>query len=80
MRVFIGFLIWLTLLSTAEFTMAQSVSLSRCISFRERIDEYSDLRRRGGSASEVERWKQARNDLEEKFGKHNCKAYGKPVG
>ncbi len=58
-------------------TSAQTMTKSRCESLRDEIEHYSSLRRKGGSASQMERWKQERKKLEEKYKEGGCKKYGR---
>ena len=53
-------------------TYSQEVSLKTCQGIKDRIDHYTDLRRRGGSARKMEVWKQKRKDYEEKFSDNDC--------
>jgi hypothetical protein len=58
---------------------SQSVSLKKCLSIREDIEKYSELRRQGGSAMDMEEWKREKRKLEEQFRELDCKAYGDAV-
>lgn len=47
-------------------------SLRQCQSWKDRIDYYSDLRREGGSAREMERWRTERRKISEEFRAYDC--------
>jgi hypothetical protein len=55
---------------------AQKADLETCRKIQAQIDHYTDLRRRGGRASEMERWKQKRSEYEEQFREYACHKHG----
>ncbi len=63
----------------ATHSTAQEVSLSDCQEWQNQIDYYSALRKKGGSVQQMEFWKQARREYEEKFDKNGCRKYGREV-
>jgi hypothetical protein len=58
---------------------AQSLSLERCKGIREKIERYDVLRRKGGSAAQMDSWRKSRAKLEERFRQGNCRKYGRSV-
>jgi hypothetical protein len=54
-------------------------SLTRCQQIQKQIDYYTDLRKRGGSAQEMEHWKQQREKYKDDFDQGNCKKWGKQL-
>ena len=55
---------------------AQTASLAQCQQLRERIDHYTDLRRKGGNASAMARWKKKLRGYEADFRRFDCIDYG----
>ncbi|EAQ97857.1 hypothetical protein [Congregibacter litoralis] len=59
--------------SPAVKVLSQSQSaIEECKALKERIEDYDDLRKEGGSASQMDRWRRARNELEAEFHDKNC--------
>jgi hypothetical protein len=58
---------------------AQSLSLDSCKSIREKIEKYDVLRRKGGSAAQMDSWRKSRAALEERFRLGKCHKYGRSV-
>ena len=58
---------------------AQELSLSECQSIKDDISRYDRLRKKGGSARQMEKWKQSRQELKSRFSKFHCKKYGKKL-
>ncbi len=56
--------------------LAQSLTLGDCSRLREKIDSYDDLRRKGGSASQMASWKKSRAALQERFRNGDCRQHG----
>lgn len=54
---------------------AQDGSLQTCQSLKDNIDRYQSLRRKGGSARQMEGWKKYKKDNEKKFNRLNCKKW-----
>lgn len=54
-------------------------SLDACKRMRAQIERYDNLRRHGGSITQMESWKKSRANQEEKFRTARCKKYGKAV-
>lgn len=69
-----GFFLLLTCITP---TQAQDASLGQCQQWHSQIEYYTDLRRAGGRAQQMESWKQLRTDYEDKFKEARCKKYGK---
>lgn len=58
---------------------AQDASLPQCQGWQNKIDYYSNLRKKGGRAQQMESWKQARAVYEDKFQTNKCRKYGKKI-
>lgn len=58
---------------------AQDIPLERCKYLQEKADDYTRLRKRGGSASKMEAWKRARRKYEDQFREAGCYKYGTAV-
>ena len=58
---------------------AQSLSLESCKSIREKIHKYDVLRRKGGSAAQMDSWRKSRAKLEERFRQGKCRKYGRSL-
>jgi len=53
--------------------------LATCKRWHQRIEHYTRLRRGGGSAVQMERWRRARDEYEEKFLAARCHRWGRPL-
>jgi hypothetical protein len=51
-------------------------SLERCRYLHERIEHYTRLRRGGGNAAQMERWRTARQKYEREYRTRRCHRYG----
>jgi hypothetical protein len=60
-------------------TIADPMPLDACKRLQSQIESYNDLRRKGGSGSQMESWKKSRKRLEEKFRAGECKRHGRAV-
>ncbi len=58
---------------------AKQASLEECLQLRAEIEDYTELRRRGGSAEDMDDWKRSRRELEQRFRDMRCRRYGKAV-
>lgn len=58
---------------------AQTVSLEKCQALKDRIDNYSRLRRKGGSASQMDGWKRRLRRAEAQFREYECRDYGREL-
>jgi len=54
---------------------AEEASLAQCQALKDRVDRYTALRRHGGTASQMEGWKQQLRRAEAKFREKECRAY-----
>ena len=52
---------------------AQTASLAKCQTIKDRIERYTGLRRRGGSANQMQQWKEQMRASEEQFRRIDCK-------
>lgn len=50
-------------------------SLETCRRIQAKIDYYTDLKRQGGSSSQINRWHRQRNEYKKLFSYNNCKRY-----
>tara|TARA_B100001540_G_scaffold296839_1_gene298888 strand:- start:8381 stop:8629 length:249 start_codon:yes stop_codon:yes gene_type:complete len=66
-------------LAAASPASAQEASLQQCQSLKERIERYTALRRKGGSASRMEGWKKQLRKAEARFRELDCRAYGREL-
>ncbi len=67
-------------LSAANTAALQALAdLDSCKRWHERIEHYTRLRRGGGSAVQMERWRRARDGYEEKFLAARCHRWGRQL-
>ena len=52
---------------------AQTSTLAKCQTIKDRIERYTGLRRKGGSASQMQQWKEQLRASEEQFRCMDCK-------
>lgn len=50
-------------------------SLETCRRIQAKIDYYTDLKRQGGSSSQINSWHRKRNHYKKQFSYNNCKVY-----
>lgn len=60
----------------SQSIQAEERSLQSCKWLQQEIEKYDQLRKRGGSAQEMERWRQSRDDLKRDFKDGDCKRWG----
>ena len=72
---FRGVAIALLVYSMASPGSAEQATLARCQAIKDKIDHYTQLRRAGGSAAKMDRWKRARRANEEAFDRQRCRSY-----
>lgn len=66
------------LLLTFVFTVpatAQTATLAKCQAVKDRTERYTDLRRKGGSATQMQQWKQQLRASEDRFRRLECKKH-----
>lgn len=56
-------------------TGAQEASLAQCQALKDRIERYTAQRRKGGSARQMEGWKEQLRRAEAQFEEKDCRAY-----
>ena len=66
-------------LTFTQLSFADRGSLSKCQRLADAIEKYSDLRRAGGSAKQMDTWKRRRSDKEDQFKRYDCKDWGKRI-
>jgi hypothetical protein len=54
---------------------AQEASLAQCQALQDRMARYTALRRKGGSASQMESWRNQLRKAEAKFSEKGCRGY-----
>jgi len=54
---------------------AQEASLEQCQALKDRIHRYTALRRLGGTARQMESWREQLRKAEAKFSEKGCRAY-----
>jgi hypothetical protein len=52
---------------------AKTTTQAKCQSINDRIERYTGLRRKGGSASQMQQWKEQLRASGEQFHRMNCK-------
>lgn len=67
----------LAFLSAPTHAPAQEMTLEGCKSLQSRIEEYDRLRRRGGSAQQMEAWRKERDEVKRRFKDNDCKKWGR---
>lgn len=77
MRGIMGGVVFALLLAPvmAPTADAQEASLEQCQALKDRIERYTALRRKGGSAARMEGWRKQLRSAEEKFSEKGCRAY-----
>jgi len=68
-----------TAILCASVANAQELPLEQCQNLADRIEDYDLLRKRGGTAEEMERWRQSREKLKKKFRDNDCRKWGKEL-
>lgn len=77
---FIALALAATMLTPAQTIALQAMAdLDSCKRWHERIEHYTRLRRGGGSAVQMERWRRARAGYEEKFLAARCHRWGRQL-
>jgi hypothetical protein len=54
---------------------SQTASLEKCQALKDRIENYTRLRRAGGSAHQMETWKEQLRRCEDRFHEYGCRKY-----
>ncbi|WP_281648667.1 hypothetical protein [Parendozoicomonas sp. Alg238-R29] len=49
--------------------------LAQCQKWKDKIEKYNALRKRGGKAKEMDKWYRVREDLQDKFSENDCKRW-----
>ncbi len=55
--------------------IAQQASLEECRKLQLKIEQYNELRGKGGSGSQMDAWKRSRRALEKQFRTGGCRYY-----
>ena len=69
----------LSLLPLFAYAAKPEASLSQCQYWKDKIDYYTDLRRKGGSASRMESWRSTRREYKEKYNDYECDGWGRKI-
>jgi hypothetical protein len=72
-------MIYLSVCIAPVTAYAQEAPLEKCQSLQEQIERYNQLRRTGGSGSEMARWKRQRRESEASFRRLSCREYGREL-
>ena len=56
-------------------TLAKDSELARCQKLQKEIEKYTELRRAGGSGSQMDAWKRARREKEKALRNASCRDY-----
>ena len=54
---------------------AKPASLEKCQAIKDRIERYTGLRRKGGSAGQMQQWKEQMRASEDQFRRTDCKGH-----
>lgn len=65
--------ILLLALITATPALAETATIAKCQTLKDRIERYTSLRRKGGSASQMQQWKEQIRASEQQFRRLECK-------
>lgn len=65
--------ILLLALMTAAPTLAETATIAKCQTLKDRIERYTSMRRKGGSASQMQQWKEQIRASEQQFRRLECK-------
>jgi len=57
----------------------KSGSLEECLKLRKNIETFSELRRQGGTAEDMDSWKRARDEAQQAFRDLRCRRHGRKV-
>jgi hypothetical protein len=60
----------------SAIVLSQTPDVEECKRLKARIDQYTELRKTGGTAAEMEQWKRARAEYEEQFRSIGCHKLG----
>jgi hypothetical protein len=63
-------------LLAGPFASGGEASPEQCQRLKERIEKYTELRRGGGSGSQMTAWKRARSEAEAAYRDYNCHLQG----
>ena len=55
--------------------LAQDLSLEKCRRLKDQVEHYTKLRRAGGSAAKMDRWKRLRTDKQEAYDQGDCRRH-----
>lgn len=67
------------LVTGADSVNADDLSLDACRNIQEQIEYYDKLRKKGGSAQQMESWKQTREQYKAQFREGDCKRWKKQL-
>jgi hypothetical protein len=78
---------WITALTALTLTLGGALpawagkagSLDECLKLRKSIDTFSELRRQGGTAEDMDGWKRARDEAQQAFRDLRCRRHGRKV-
>lgn len=67
--------LFIALFSSVSVCASEQRSLKSCQYIKEQIEYYTNLKRAGGSASQMANWQKQRNKYKLDFSEYNCKIY-----
>ncbi len=67
-----GFCITVALCLLCQPANAKSLSVKQCQSLSKKIESYTKLRKRGGSAKQMESWRKSRKKYKNRFREGQC--------
>lgn len=71
--------LYILLLFFSPNLLASKASLKQCQNWQKKIEQYTKMRQRGGSASKMNQWQKARKKYKKYWYEGNCQK-GKTVG
>ncbi|EED31365.1 hypothetical protein NOR53_2463 [gamma proteobacterium NOR5-3] len=75
MFLFVSILLQLLLLVQPSMASRPAKALERCFYLSEKIEHYTQLRRRGGSAMQMASWRKSRSRYEDEFRTLRCSKF-----
>lgn len=72
MKTQVQFLLAFLCMMLPAIVPASQGAISSCQTVKDRIEQYSDKRRHGGSVRQMESWKRSRDHYAEKYTQYNC--------
>ena len=71
----LGPVLFTALLSVPFAAGDEPEQLARCQSYKDKIEKYTELRRRGGGSGQMDSWRRQRNEYNDRFSAEKCKRF-----